>query len=87
LKKECYFSIVDVSALQMDQVSYDGVRNYWKLLKMPSPKDGKYYNRSVAEVVKVEYFAEKDVPLALEKAKYIIRKCTDNDFDLPEEVL
>lgn len=35
--------------------------------------------------MKVEYFAEEDVPLPLDHTKHIIRKCTDNDFD-PLEV-
>jgi len=48
---------------------------------------GKDNHHSVAEVVKIEYFAEGDVPLPLEKTKHIIRKCTDDDFDPPEEVL
>lgn len=45
---------------------------------------GKDNHHSVAEVVKVEYFAEENVPLPIEKTKHIIRKCTDEDFDLPE---
>lgn len=50
---------------------------------------GKDNHHSVAEVVKIEYFAEEDVPLPLERTKHIIRKCTDtdDDFDPPEEVL
>ena len=39
---------------------------------------------SAAEVVKVEYFAEDDVPLPLDRTKHIIRKCTDEDFVPPE---
>ncbi len=46
---------------------------------------GKDNHHSVAEVVKVEYFAEEDVPLPLDRTKHIIRKCTDEDFD-PLEV-
>ena len=46
---------------------------------------GKDNHHSAAEVVKVEYFAEEDVPLPLDHTKHIIRKCTDNDFD-PLEV-
>lgn len=38
-------------------------------------------HHSVAEVVKVEYFAEEDVPLPLEMTKNIIRKCTDDDSE------
>lgn len=45
---------------------------------------GKDNHHSAAEVVKVEYFAEKDVPLPLNRTKHIIRKCTDEDFDPPE---
>lgn len=41
---------------------------------------------SVAEVLKVEFFAEEDVPLPLAKTKHIIRKCTDDNFDSPEVV-
>lgn len=48
---------------------------------------GKDNHHSVAEVVKVEFFAEENVPLPLEKTKHIIRKCTNEDFDPPEEVL
>lgn len=44
---------------------------------------GKDNHHSVAEVVKVEYFAEGDVPLPLDRTKHIIRKCTDEDFDPP----
>lgn len=40
---------------------------------------------SVAEVVKVEHFTEETVPMPVEKTKHIIRKCTDDDFDPPEE--
>ena len=46
---------------------------------------GKDNHHSVAEVVKVEFFAEENVPLPLERTKHIIRKCTDEDFD-PSEV-
>lgn len=44
---------------------------------------GKENRRSAAEVVKVEYFAEDDVPLPLDRTKHIIRKCTDEDLDSP----
>lgn len=46
---------------------------------------GKDNHEAVVEVVKKEYFAEDEVPLPAEKTKHIIRKCTDDDFDLPEE--
>lgn len=42
---------------------------------------GKDNHHSIAEVVKIEYFAEEAVPLPLEKTKHIIRKCTDDDYD------
>lgn len=45
---------------------------------------GKDNHHSVAEVVDVEYFAEEDVPLSLERTKHIIRKCTDEDMDVEE---
>ena len=46
---------------------------------------GQDNHHSVAEVVKVDYFAEEDVPLPLDRTKHIIRKCTDEDFDPPKE--
>lgn len=33
----------------------------------------------------VEYFAEEDVPLPLDRTKHIIRKCTNEDFVPPKE--
>lgn len=47
---------------------------------------GKDNHHSIAEVVKVEFFAEEDVPLPIERTKHIIRKCTDDDFNPPEVV-
>lgn len=35
----------------------------------------------IAEVVNIEYFNEKDVPLSLDKTKHIIHKCTTEDFE------
>lgn len=46
---------------------------------------GRDNHHSAAEVVKVEYFAEDDVPLPLGRTKHIIRKCTDEDFVPPKE--
>ena len=46
---------------------------------------GKDNHEAVVEVVKKEYFAEENVPLPMEKTKHIIRKCTDADFDLPDD--
>lgn len=40
---------------------------------------------SIAKVVKVEYFTGENAPLPLEKTKHIIRKCTEDDLDPPEE--
>lgn len=48
-------------------------------MTVPVGKDNRH---SVAEVVKVEYFAEEDVPLPLDRTKHVIRKCTD-DVDPP----
>lgn len=48
---------------------------------------GKDNHQSVDEVVKVEFFAEEDALLPIEKAKHIIRKCKDDDSDLPEVIL
>lgn len=45
---------------------------------------GKDNHEAVVEVVDIEYFNETDVPLSVEKTKHIIRKCTDEDFELPE---
>ena len=38
----------------------------------------------IVEVVGIEYFNDENVPLPIEKTKRIIRKCMDEDFDLPE---
>lgn len=46
---------------------------------------GKDNHEAVVEVVKKEYFTEEDVPLPMDKTKHIIRKCTDADFDLPDD--
>ena len=46
---------------------------------------GKDNHEAVVEVVNKEYFAADEVPLPTEKTKHIIRKCTEDDFDLPKE--
>lgn len=46
---------------------------------------GKDNHEAVVEVVKEEYFAEENVPLPMEKTKHIIRKCTEDDFNLPDD--
>ena len=48
---------------------------------------GKDNHHSVAEAVKVEYFAEEDVPLLLEYTKHAIRKCSVEDIDVEEDGL
>lgn len=44
---------------------------------------GKDNHTAIVEVVNIEYFSEEDAPLPVGKTKHIIRKCTDDDFDLP----
>ncbi len=39
-------------------------------------------HEAVVEVVNIEYFNKDNVPLSIEKTKKIIRKCTDDDFEL-----
>lgn len=41
---------------------------------------------AIAEVVKIEYFAEEDAPLPLERVKSVIRRCTDEDLFAFQEV-
>ena len=43
---------------------------------------GKNNHEEVVEVVNIEYFNEENAPLPVDKTKHIIRKCTDDDFDL-----
>ncbi len=47
---------------------------------VPAAKDN---HEAVVEIVDIEYFSEENVPFPVEKTKRIIRKCTDDDFDLP----
>ena len=51
-------------------------------INVPAGKDN---HEAVVEVVKKEYFAADEVPLPMKKTKHIIRKCTEDDFDLPKE--
>ena len=37
---------------------------------------------ATVEVVNIEYFSEENVPLPVDKTKRIIRKCTEEDFNL-----
>ncbi len=46
---------------------------------------GKDNHEAIVEVVDIEYFNENNVPLPVAKTKHIIRKCVDEDFDLPEQ--
>ena len=46
---------------------------------------GKDNHEAVVEVVKKEYFAADEVPLPMEKTKHIIRKCTEDDFEFPND--
>jgi hypothetical protein len=46
---------------------------------------GKDNHTTIVEVINVEYFSKDNTPLPVEKTKHIIRKCTDDDFDLPKE--
>ena len=45
---------------------------------------GKDNHEAVVEVVQKEYFAMDEVPLPMEKTKHIIRRCTEDDFELLE---
>lgn len=39
-REEWYFSVVDVVAVLTEQSSYDGARNYWKVLKKKTFRRG-----------------------------------------------
>lgn len=45
---------------------------------------GKDNHQAIVKVVNIEYFSKENAPLPIEKTKKIIRKCTDEDFNLPE---
>ena len=70
----------------------DGYKSYYYLTDDDSIEIGDFVlvpagndnHEAVVEVVNIEYFSEENVPLPIEKTKRIIRKCTDEDFDLPE---
>ncbi|WP_373484077.1 hypothetical protein [Acetobacterium sp.] len=40
---------------------------------------------AMVAVVNIEYFSQENVPMPVDKTKRIIRKCTEEDLDLPEE--
>lgn len=56
-KEEWYFSIVDVVAVLTDQPSYDGARNYWKVLKNRLAKEG---SQLVTECNQLKMTSPKD---------------------------
>lgn len=70
----------------------EGQKSYYYLTEDDSIKIGDFVlvpagkdnHEAVVQVVDIEYFSAEDVPLPVEKTKHIIRKCTDEDFDLPE---
>lgn len=55
--EEWYFSIVDVVAVLTDQPSYDGARNYWKVLKNRLVKEG---SQLVTECNQLKMISPKD---------------------------
>ena len=71
----------------------ESYKSYYSIADEDNISDGDYVivsvgkdnHHSAAEVVKVEYFAEENAPLPLDRTKHIIRKCTDEDFDPPKE--
>lgn len=56
-KEEWYFSVVDVVAVLTDQPSYDGARNYWKVLKNRLAKEG---SQLVTECNQLKMTSPKD---------------------------
>ena len=55
--EEWYFSIVDVVVVLTDQPSYDGARNYWKVLKNRLVKEG---SQLVTECNQLKMISPKD---------------------------
>ncbi len=45
---------------------------------------GKVNRTAIVEIINIEYFSEDNTPFPLAKVKRIIRKCTYDDFDTPE---
>ncbi len=77
-----------------DSVTFDeGYKSYYYIADDDSIEVGDYVivpagkdnHEATVEVVKKEYFAADEVPLPMEKTKHIIRKCTEDDFDLPKD--
>lgn len=48
---------------------------------VPTGKDGR---TATVEIINIEYYSEDNVPFPLDKAKRVIRKFTDDDFEAPE---
>ncbi len=42
---------------------------------------GKMNREEIVKVVDIEYFNEEEAPIPIDKVKWIIRKCTLDDFD------
>lgn len=70
----------------------EGQKSYYYLSEDDSIKIGDFVlvpagkddHEAIVEVVDIEYFSLNDAPLPVEKTKHIIRKCTDEDFELPK---
>ncbi len=54
-EEQWYFSIVDVIAILTEQLSYQGARNYWKVLKHRLLKEG---NQTVTNCNQLKMIAE-----------------------------
>ena len=74
-------------------VTFDeGYKSYYYLTDDDSIEIGDFVlvpagndnHEAVVEVVNIEYFGEENVPLPVEKTKRILRKCADEDFELPD---
>lgn len=73
-------------------VAFDnGYKSYYYLTEDESIEIGDWVvvpagqnnHEVIVEVVNIEYFNEENVPLPLEKTKWILRKCEDMDFNEP----
>lgn len=58
-KGEWYFSIVDVIGILTGQVTHQGARNYWKVLKNHLSKEG---NEPVINCNRLKFAREQIVP-------------------------
>ena len=75
-------------------VKFDGgYKSYYYLTDDDSIEVGDYVivpagqdnHQAVVEIVDIKYFKEEDAPLPIEKTKYVIRKCVDEDLVSPED--